>query len=148
MEQQLFGGAAAAQRPARPVYQAMRRGFAGRCPHCGQGRLFRAFLKTEERCPACGEAFFHHRADDLPAYLVIVIVGHIVVGGFMGLEASTDWPGWLHLAIWAPVTLAMALALLGPTKGSIIGLQWACHMHGFGGEEDRVEDHPELNEGT
>jgi uncharacterized protein (DUF983 family) len=66
-------------RASRDVMQAMRRGFCGRCPNCGKGRLFRAFLKVVDRCDHCGEELSHHRADDAPAYFVILIVGHIVV---------------------------------------------------------------------
>ena len=64
------------------------RGLRGRCPKCGEGRLFRAFLKVADNCPACGEEFHHHRADDFPAYLVIVIVGHIVVAMVLAVEAA------------------------------------------------------------
>ena len=63
----------------RDVWQALKRGFRGRCPRCGEGKLFRAFLKVDNACSVCGQDFTPHRADDLPAYLVIVIVGHIVV---------------------------------------------------------------------
>ncbi|MCT8998513.1 DUF983 domain-containing protein [Chelativorans intermedius] len=142
MEERVFGSQAD-QQPQRPVFQAMQRGASGKCPACGKGRLFRAFLKTVDRCPSCGEEIGHHRADDLPAYLVIVIVGHVVVGAFMGVQAATDWPNWLHIAIWAPLTLAMSLALIGPVKGAVVGLQWALRMHGFGGEKDVLETHPE-----
>lgn len=142
-EEQLFGGANVKKKPARSAYEAMKRGFFGRCPHCGEGKLFRSYLKVEDRCAVCGEELHHHRADDLPAYLVIFIVGHIVVGAFMGMEAMTDWPGWVHLSIWVPITLIMSLALIGPIKGSIVGLQWAYYMHGFGGETDSFETHPE-----
>lgn len=135
MEERIFG-AGEAKQPERSVYGAMRHGFAGRCPSCGRGRLFRAFLKTVDECPSCGETIEHHRADDLPAYLVIVIVGHVVVGAFMGVQAATVWPLWAHLALWAPLTVLMSLALLGPIKGAVVGLQWALRMHGFGGEED------------
>ncbi|WP_295808570.1 DUF983 domain-containing protein [uncultured Nitratireductor sp.] len=146
MEKKVYGGAAVIPRPERPLISAMKRGFMGRCPNCGQGKLFRAYLKTADHCSECGEHFHHHRADDLPAYLVIFIVGHVVVGAFMGMEALTDWPGWLHLSIWVPITLIMSLALIGPIKGAIVGLQWAYYMHGFGGEEDTMESHPELQE--
>ncbi len=142
-EEQLFGGANVKKKPARSAYEAMKRGFFGRCPHCGEGKLFRSYLKVEDRCAVCGEELHHHRADDLPAYLVILIVGHIVVGAFMGMEAMTDWPGWVHLSIWVPITLIMSLALIGPIKGSIVGLQWAYYMHGFGDETDSFETHPE-----
>lgn len=138
MKQHIYGA-----RPQRNTAQAMWRGFLGRCPHCGEGKLFRAFLKTVDSCEACGEEYHHHRADDLPAYLVVVVVGHIVVGAFMGVETMFDLALWQHLAIWGLVTVIMALALLQPTKGAIVGLQWALYMHGFGGEVDHIETHPE-----
>jgi len=140
MEQHVYGAA----RQQRNTAQAMWRGFLGRCPHCGEGKLFRAFLKTVDSCEACGEEYHHHRADDLPAYLVVVVVGHVIVGAFMGVETMFDMQLWQHLAIWAPLTVISALALLQPTKGAIVGLQWALYMHGFGGEVDRIETHPEL----
>ncbi len=143
MERQVFGGVAAAAQSQRSLWQAMKRGFLGRCPHCGQGRLFGAFVKTADRCEACGEEFHHHRADDLPAYLVIVVVGHVVVGAFMGVEATITLSSWQHLAIWVPLTILFSLALLQPTKGAVVGLQWALRMHGFGGHKDQLESHPE-----
>ncbi len=144
METQVFGGEHHSGRPARPIWTAMKRGFLGRCPHCGEGKLFRAYVKTVDRCAVCGEEIHHHRADDLPAYLVVVIVGHVVLGAFMGVEAVSNWSMWLHIAVWAPLTIIMSLALLQPIKGAVIGLQWACYMHGFGGETEQVESHPEL----
>src|ERR1700760_546675 len=68
------------------------RGFLGKCPACGKGNMFRKFLKVADQCPACGEELYHHRADDFPAYLVIVIVGHIVVAGTLAVEAAYGWP--------------------------------------------------------
>ena len=132
-----------APRAQRSLMKAMWRGFRCRCPHCGEGKLFRSFLKTVDACEACGEHMHHHRADDLPAYLVVFIVGHIVVGLFMGAETMFALSTWQHLAIWVPITLAMTLALLQPVKGAVVGLQWALYMHGFGDEADVVETHPE-----
>ncbi len=139
VEQQVFGASQAQAAPARQLGQAMRRGFLGRCPCCGEGRLFGAFVKPVEACAACGEAMHHQRADDLPAYLVILIVGHINVGLFMGFEAATTLSTWQHLAIWVPATILFALVLLQPVKGAVIGLQWALRMHGFGGHGDEIE---------
>lgn len=123
----------------RPLVQSMKRGFLGRCPHCGEGKLFKAFVKPVDNCLACGEDFSHQRADDLPAYLVVLVVGHVTVGGFMATEMTTNWPGWLHLAIWVPLTIVLALVLLQPIKGAVIGLQWANRMHGFSGHDDSPE---------
>ena len=112
---------------SRPIV----RGLRGRCPKCGEGRLFRAFLKVADSCPACGEEFHHHRADDFPAYLVIVIVGHIVVAMVLAVEAAYAPPLWLHALIWLPMTFAMSLALIQPVKGAVVALQWQSGMEGF-----------------
>jgi uncharacterized protein (DUF983 family) len=124
----------------RNIAQAMKRGLFCRCPNCGQGKLFRKFLKSVDNCAVCNEDYTHHRADDLPAYLTIVLVGHIVVGGFMFTDLAIPMSNWAHLAIWTPLTLILALLFIQPIKGSVIGLQWAARMHGFGGHDPRPED--------
>jgi uncharacterized protein (DUF983 family) len=125
----------------RDLWRAMQRGFRFRCPNCGEGDLFRAYLKTHEQCSVCGQDFHHHRADDLPAYLVIVIVGHIIVPGILTVERNFAWSYLAHMAVWLPLTFGMSLALLQPVKGAIVGLQWAFRMHGFDehGPEDSLE---------
>lgn len=115
----------------RDIWGSLKRGFCGRCPRCGQGKLFRAFLKADATCSECGLDFTAHRADDLPAYLVIVIVGHIVVPTALLVETNFAPPVALQLAIYLPLTLIASLSLLQPVKGAVIGLQWALHMHGF-----------------
>ncbi|MBR0825920.1 DUF983 domain-containing protein [Bradyrhizobium manausense] len=119
--------------------KAMWRGFRGKCPHCGEGHLFARFLKVADRCEACGEEFFHHRADDLPAYLVIVVVGHLVVPAILAIETAYAPAVWLQLAVWLPVTLIASIALLQPTKGAVVGLQWQVGMHGFEDSKHRRE---------
>jgi uncharacterized protein (DUF983 family) len=141
VEEQVFGGEHHSGRIARPLWTAIKRGLLGRCPHCGEGKLFYAFTKTVDTCSVCGEEIHHHRADDLPAYLVIVIVGHIVVGSFMAMEATTTLSNLQHALIWVPLTIILALVLLQPVKGAVIGLQWALYMHGFGDEKDEFEGH-------
>src|SRR5262245_4698248 len=66
-------------RPPRDLGTAVKRGFFSRCPNCGKGHLFRAFLKVSDHCEVCGEDYTHQRADDAPAYFVMLIVGHITV---------------------------------------------------------------------
>ena len=115
----------------------MWRGFRGRCPCCGEGRLFARFLKVAERCQNCGEELFHHRADDFPAYLVILVVGHVVVPAALAVETSYAPPVTLQLLLWLPVTVIASLALLQPIKGAVVGLQWQTGMHGFEASEKR-----------
>jgi uncharacterized protein (DUF983 family) len=118
-------------RAPRALWPALPRGLRGRCPNCGRGRIFRAFLKVADHCPVCGEALHHHRADDAPAYFVILIVGHMVVPLALTIELVYRPPYWIQLAFWLPATLALALLLLQPVKGGIVAVQWTYRMHGF-----------------
>jgi uncharacterized protein (DUF983 family) len=66
----------------------------------------------------CGEELHHHRADDFPAYLVIVIVGHLVVPAALFVEQHFAPSYWIHFALWLPLTLALTFGLLQPIKGA------------------------------
>ena len=104
--------------------------------------MFRAFLKVADACPACGEELHHQRADDAPAYFVILIVGHIVVPLALAVETGFAPPMWVHWSLWIPMTLGLAVGFLQPVKGAIVALQWAYRMHGFGSADEPVESVP------
>ena len=125
--------------PFEPVgrMEAVKRGFRCRCPACGEGKLFRSFLKVVDNCEACGAEMHHHRADDLPPYIVMVIVGHIVGYGILMSETRFEWPLWVHLATWPALTIILSFALMQPVKGAVVGLQYALGMHGFGAARAR-----------
>jgi len=125
-----------AELPKRPLAQSMARGFRSRCPHCGEGQLFRAWMKPVDACPACGEDMSHQRADDAPPYITIVLTGHILVPLMLAVQAATDLPMLAYLAIYLPITAASAIGLMQPVKGAVVGLQWALRMHGFDGNRD------------
>jgi uncharacterized protein (DUF983 family) len=88
-------------------------------------------LKVNNRCSVCGEELHHHRADDFPAYLVILIVGHVVVPMALYVETEFAPSYWIHLALWLPLTLGLAIGLLQPIKGAVVAVQWHLGMHGF-----------------
>lgn len=114
-----------------PLSTVLRRGFLGRCPNCGKGGLFRAFLKVRETCAVCGEELHHHRADDFPAYLVILIVGHIVVPLQLWVETAFAPGLWFQLALLLPLIAILTIGLLQPVKGAVVAVQWHTGMHGF-----------------
>ncbi|MAN62704.1 MAG: hypothetical protein CMI60_12250 [Parvibaculum sp.] len=120
----------------RSVWRSIRRGAAFKCPSCGEGQIFRKYLKITDNCSQCGEELHHHRADDAPPYFTIFIVGHMVVPAMLWIEMSYRPDVWVHAAIWGPLTLALTLTILPITKGTVVGMQWAVRMHGFGGQED------------
>ena len=93
--------------------------------------MFGAFLKVKDHCDVCGEELHHHRADDFPAYVVILIVGHLLVPAVLSVETNFAPAYWVHLVLWLPPTLILTLGLLQPVKGAIVALQWHMGMHGF-----------------
>lgn len=119
--------------PGRSVWTSLKRGFFGRCPNCGEGRIFRAYLKVNDSCPACGEELHHHRADDAPPYVTMLIVGHVVLGAMLTFEVIGDTiPDWIQMIFWPSLTAVTSLILLPMVKGALIAYQWALRMHGFG----------------
>ncbi|MEO0344447.1 MAG: DUF983 domain-containing protein [Pseudomonadota bacterium] len=118
----------------RPVRQALMDGWKGKCPNCHHGKMFHSYLKVEPECMVCGEELHHQRADDGPAYLTILVCGH-VIAPLIHLVFVWFRPDPLALGVsFALLFIAMALYLLPRFKGGMIALQWARRMHGFGHE--------------
>jgi uncharacterized protein (DUF983 family) len=115
----------------RSIGQAMWNGAKLRCPHCGKGHLFSSYLKVADQCEVCGEELFHHRADDMPPYIAIVIVGHIIVGLMLELELHATVAPWMYMVTMVPLAVILPLLMLPSIKGAIVGLQWANRMYGF-----------------
>ncbi len=111
--------------PAWPVPAfgiALWRGVLGTCPACGKTKLFRGYLRVADDCAACGAPLGHIRADDLPPYLTIFVVAHIVVPLMLLTDRAYGWSDLTQAAIWLPVTTLLCLALLRPIKGAAVGL--------------------------
>jgi uncharacterized protein (DUF983 family) len=110
----------------------MRRGWSQTCPACGEGALYKSYLKVNDVCPSCGSELHHHRADDAPPYFVMTITAHVVVGLILVMEMHMSLPIWVELAVSLPLLVLLSLFLLPRIKGALIGYQWALRMHGFG----------------
>ena len=122
----------APQNAERELRPALLRGWRRRCPNCGSGNMFSGYLKVRDTCPSCGEELHHQRADDGPAYLTILVVGH-VVGFLMHFMYTQLRPEPLIMAtVLCVVSVVLALYLLPRFKGGMVALQWAKRMHGFG----------------
>jgi uncharacterized protein (DUF983 family) len=122
----------------RPMKPAMRKGWARRCPNCGEGQLLHSYLKVNESCAICGEELHHHRADDGPAYLTILIAGHLMAPLLLFVY-STWQPDPLAMALgFTTFFVALSLYLLPRLKGVFVGIQWAQRMHGFGTDRPDV----------
>lgn len=116
----------------RPLKPAMWRGWRMRCPSCGEGKLLHSYLKVRDTCPSCGEELHHQRADDGPAYLTILIVGHLMAPLIMWAFVEFRPDPLVLSGIFATGCVALSLFLLPRMKGIMVAIQWAKRMHGFG----------------
>ena len=107
-----------------PPQQPVPVGLRGRCPRCGEGRLFDGFLKLPPRCAACGLDFSFADSADGPAVFAILIVGFIVAGGALVTEIAYSPPIWAQFALWMPLVLVLSLGAMRPLKGVLIALQY------------------------
>jgi len=112
--------------------KAVLAGMADRCPSCGQAHLFARGLRTVPHCPACGQDWSPQRADDFPAYLVILILGHVLVPIVVAVNIAWDVPLVPQMIGWSLLAIVIAVAMIRPAKGAVIGAQWALRMGGFG----------------
>jgi uncharacterized protein (DUF983 family) len=116
----------------RPVGVALRRGWRCRCPNCGSGPILRSYLTVRDNCPVCAEELHHHRADDGPAYMTILIVGHLMAPLILWAFVKYRPEPLVLATVFSVGTVALSLFLLPRMKGMVVAMQWARRMHGFG----------------
>lgn len=103
---------------------ALKRGLRRKCPACGEGKAFRGYLKVKDACDNCQTPLGLYPCDDGPAYVTMLLVGHVVIGPLFALEFFWSYP----LSVVIPVTVAALMALtlwmLPYIKGAFLGLVW------------------------
>ena len=104
--------------------EAIRRGLAGRCPRCGEGKLFAGFLQVAPRCERCGLDFSFADSADGPAFFVMALSGFVVVFAALAVEVAFAPPYWVHALLWLPLILVTTILPLRPAKGVLIALQY------------------------
>ena len=115
----------------RPFKPALLLGLRSRCPACGEGKLFARFLKPVSACSHCGQRWDGHQADDFPAYIVILLLGHLLVPLMIEVNAALAIPiGW-QAVLWPTLAAILGLAMIQPAKGAVLAFQWSRRMHGF-----------------
>ncbi len=127
------------------LFQSLARGLRCRCPSCGEGQAFGAFLKVRDTCAVCGEALHHHNADDLPAYIVVFAAGHVLLSAALWMEVTYAPDYWIYAAILAPAWALMSFGLIQPVKGAVVALQWYMGLDGFASARARRIASPRFN---
>ena len=115
----------------RPFWPSVSKGWKRKCPNCGSGQMFRGYLKVRDECQVCNEELHHHRADDGPAYLTILVVGHIMAPLMHILFVKYRPEPLVMFTILAVGCVALSLYLLPRLKGVVVSIQWSKRMHGF-----------------
>ncbi len=100
-------------------------GLSGHCPRCGEGKMFKGFLTVAPSCEHCKLDFSFADAGDGPAVFVTLFAGFLVLGMALWVELSYEPPFWVHLVIFAPMTLIVCLGILRPLKGLLVAMQYA-----------------------
>lgn len=103
---------------------ALWRGLRGRCPNCGNGKIFESYLKQVEKCPHCEEDIGSFRSDDGPAWLTILIIGHIVAPFIIFFALNETLPQWLLMGILFVLIIGLVFLLLPRSKGLFIAALW------------------------
>jgi len=112
-------------------WQAAWRGVRGKCPRCEQAGLFRKWLKSREDCPACKQDWSPQRADDFPAYIAIIVTGHVLAPLMIALPLNFGLSPGAAFAVLIPLALFIMLGILQPAKGAVIAAQWWNGLNGF-----------------
>ena len=108
-----------------PLGRSILRGLKGRCPHCGEGAIFHRYLKVSDHCPKCGHELARYPADDGPAYVTILLVGHMVVAPLLIFPIIWRSPAIYSVPIVLGALSVLTLTLLPVIKGGWIGLMYA-----------------------
>lgn len=69
----------------------------------------------------------------MPAYLVVFILGHVLIPIIVAVSLTVTLPTWVEMTMWPVIALSLAMIMIQPAKGAVIGFQWARRMHGFSG---------------
>lgn len=107
-----------------PDQSVLGTGIAGRCPRCGEGRIFRSALQPVGNCAVCGLDMSFAEAGDGPAVLVILLLGGVIAGLALAFESLFQPPVWLHVIVWLPVTALLSFLSLRAMKGIMIAAQY------------------------
>ena len=94
------------------------------CPQCGAGKLFQSYLKSYPACLSCGEDLSQIRADDGPAWLTVMVTGHLIVPVSIYLSMHDLLRPSMALPLLLFFTLLAVLVILPRAKGIFIGMIW------------------------
>jgi uncharacterized protein (DUF983 family) len=105
---------------SKTVVSPLSAAMSGRCPRCGEGRLFTHILELRPACEGCGLNYTSIDPGDGAAAFAILILGVVMIGGALFVEFTFLPPWWVHAILWGLLTPLLALGLLRILKALLI----------------------------
>jgi uncharacterized protein (DUF983 family) len=99
-------------------------GWKGLCPRCGEGKMFRKWLKLHHECPKCGLDYRFAAPDDGPAFFSLCIVAFPLTFIVVWLQVAYSPPFWVHLVTSFPLLGLGCTLPLQPIKGWLVASQF------------------------
>ncbi|MEP3048879.1 MAG: DUF983 domain-containing protein [Roseibium sp.] len=107
-----------------PKLPPIKTGLKGRCPQCGEGKMFDGFLTIKPTCDHCGLDYSFADPADGPAFFVICFGCIPAVAFGIWLEIAFTAPYWVHLVTTLPLILLTCIPILRPLKGWMVASQF------------------------
>ena len=111
-----------------PLRRSVLRGLSHKCPACGQGQLVGRYLKVQPHCARCDHELALYPADDGPAYLTIILIGHLIIAPLLIFPIIWQSDPRYSLPIILGVLTVITLSALPRIKGGWIGLMYALQV--------------------
>ena len=108
--------------PNRP--SSIRTALTCRCPACGQGKLFKGYLRLADKCSSCGQDFGFADPADGPAFFVMSGIGILVIAVWAWWVVVQHPPIWAQMTTIFPAFLGGSLISLRPVKAWLVAEQF------------------------
>jgi uncharacterized protein (DUF983 family) len=109
----------------RPFMTGLSRGLKHQCPNCGEGKLYRGYLKVQPTCAVCAHDLSAYRADDGPAYFTILLIGHLLIAPLLLFPVVWEASPWIVVPASLTMLTTVVLTTLPRIKGAFIGGLWS-----------------------
>ena len=114
----------ASPRRGRRRLPPVQTGLSGRCPECGEGRLFKSVLNFNESCSVCGADFSNEDTGDGPAVFVIFAIGIFIIPMALGFHMILSPPLAVTFILWGLIIIGVSLWLLRLMRGVMFNIAW------------------------
>nr|WP_255536537.1 DUF983 domain-containing protein [Pacificimonas pallii] len=96
----------------------------GKCPRCGEGKLFRTLTGFAPECEHCGLDFERFNVGDGASVFLILILNTIGMVGVLLVHFKLGLPLWLNLAGWGVILVGLTILGLRAAKGLLLALEY------------------------